>query len=60
MKIETYKGKYDDEIISLILDIQNNEAKINLSLQEQPDLIDISRFYQQDGGEFGLPYLMRK
>ncbi|MCF0239792.1 MAG: GNAT family N-acetyltransferase, partial [Streptococcus gallolyticus] len=54
MKIETYKGKYDDEIISLILDIQNNEAKINLSLQEQPDLIDISRFYQQDGGEFWI------
>ena len=54
MNIETYKGKYDDEIISLILDIQNNEAKINLSLQEQPDLIDISRFYQQDGGEFWI------
>ena len=38
MQIETYSGKYDDEIISLILDIQNNESKINLSLEEQPDL----------------------
>ena len=52
MKIETYSGKYDDEIISLILNIQNNEAKIGLSLEEQPDLKDIHRFYQQNGGEF--------
>ena len=41
MQIETYSGKYDDEIISLILDIQNNESKINLSLEEQPDLLTI-------------------
>ncbi len=26
------------EVISLILHIQNDEAKINLSLDEQPDL----------------------
>lgn len=50
MHIETYSGKYDDEIISLILNIQNNESKINLSLEEQPDLLDIHRNYQQNGG----------
>lgn len=54
MKIETYSGKYDDEIISLILSIQNGEAKIGLSLQEQPDLLDIHRNYQLPGGEFWL------
>lgn len=54
MKIETYSGKYDDEIISLILSIQNDEAKIGLSLQEQPDLLDIHRSYQQPGGEFWI------
>lgn len=42
MKIEKYSGKYDTEIISLILDIQNNEAKIGLSLQEQPELLALS------------------
>lgn len=52
MQIGTYCGKHDDEIISLILEIQNNEAKIDLSLQEQPDLLDISQSYQQNGGEF--------
>ena len=51
INIETYNGKYDDEIILLILDIQNNESKINLSLEEQPDLKDIRNCYQKDGGE---------
>lgn len=31
MEIETYSGKFDDEIISLILSSQNNEAQIALS-----------------------------
>ncbi|WP_288683618.1 hypothetical protein [uncultured Eubacterium sp.] len=52
MKIETYHGRFENEIISLILSIQNDEAKIGLSLQEQPDLLDILRYYQQQSGEF--------
>ena len=54
MNIETYSGKYDEEIIALILDIQNNESKINLSLEEQPDLLDIRECYQKKGGEFWI------
>ena len=54
LKIETYSGKFDSEIISLILSIQNDENKIGLSLQEQPDLRDIHRSYQQPGGEFWI------
>ncbi len=54
MIIEAYSGKYDSEIISLILDIQNNEAQIGLPLSEQPDLLDISRSYRQNGGEFWI------
>lgn len=54
MKIETYSGKYDDEILSLILSIQNEEAKIDLALEEQPDLLDIHRSYQQPGDEFWI------
>ncbi len=49
MQIETYSGKYDEEIILLILSIQNNEAKIGLSLAEQPDLLNICQYYQQSG-----------
>ncbi len=54
MHIETYCGKYDEQIIELILDIQNNESKINLSLEEQPDLLDIKQSYQDAEGEFWL------
>ena len=54
LNIETYRGERDREIISLILSIQNDEAKIGLSLQEQPDLLDIRRSYQGTGGEFWI------
>ena len=54
MQIITYQEKYKQQIIDLILDIQNNEAKINLSLEEQPDLLDIPTCYEKDGGEFWL------
>jgi len=53
-KIEAYNGKYDDEIIGLILSIQNDEAKINLPLDEQPDLKDIKGSYIENGGGFWL------
>lgn len=52
--IEPYSGNYDDQIIALILGIQNGEAKIGLTLAEQPDLREIRRSYQQNGGEFWL------
>ena len=54
MQIETYSGAYDDEIISLILSIQNDEAEIGLSIQEQPDLLGIKQYYQQPGGKFWI------
>lgn len=52
MEIEAYSGKYDGEIVSLILGIQNQEAGIGLSLKEQPDLKDIRGCYQDGGGRF--------
>lgn len=52
MHIEPYSEKYTNEIIALILDIQNTEARIALPLSEQPDLLDIPRYYRQGGGEF--------
>ncbi len=54
MEIITYREKYKRQIIDLILHIQNEEANIDLSLAEQPDLLDIPRYYEKDGGEFWL------
>ena len=56
MKIETYSGRFDDEIIALILSIQNDEAKIGLTLQEQPDLLDIHLSYQQRHSAYYFGY----
>ena len=52
MQISNYQEKYKQDIIRLILHIQNEEAKINLPLDEQPDLNDIPAYYQKDGGDF--------
>lgn len=54
MEIITYQEKYKQQIIDLILHIQNDEAKIDLPLEEQPDLLDIPNHYQKSGGEFWL------
>ena len=50
MQIITYQEKYKQQVIDLILHIQNYEAKITLSLEEQPDLLDIPTCYEKDGG----------
>ncbi len=49
-----YDDKYKNEIIDLILNIQNKEAKINLSIEEQPDLLDIHSAYEKNGGKFWI------
>ncbi|MCI1274377.1 MAG: GNAT family N-acetyltransferase [Clostridiaceae bacterium] len=54
MKIIKYKNNYKQQIIDLVLHIQNSEAKINLSIDEQPDLLNIPFFYEKNGGEFWI------
>jgi GNAT superfamily N-acetyltransferase len=54
MRIIPYEEKYQEQVIELILHIQNEEAGIHLSIQEQPDLLNIPLYYEQQGGEFWL------
>jgi len=54
MEIMVYHSKYKQQIIDLILHIQNDEARIDLPIEEQPDLLDIPFYYQKDGGEFWI------
>lgn len=54
MRIIRYEEKYRDQIIELILHIQNEEAKIHLSIEEQPDLLDIPACYDRNGGGFWI------
>ncbi len=52
MEIIHFEDEYKEQVIELILDIQNNEAKIELSIEEQPDLNDILNSYINKGGNF--------
>jgi len=54
MEIITYQDKYKQKIIDLILHIQNDEAGINLQIDEQPDLLNVPLYYEKNGGEFWL------
>lgn len=54
MKIIEYSKIYDKDIQNLILNIQNKEAKINLSLEEQPDLQNIDEYFIKSGGMFWI------
>ncbi len=54
MKIIEFDGRRAEGIIELILTIQNQEAGIGLSLGEQPDLTDIEKSYQENGGNFWI------
>lgn len=54
MEIKQYSDQYRNEAIDLILDIQNNEAKVGIPLAEQPDLLDIAKHYINNGGNFWI------
>ncbi len=49
-----YSDMYKEQVINLILDIQNNEEGIVLSIGEQPDLKDINRYYADGGSVFWI------
>ncbi|ELA7922217.1 MULTISPECIES: GNAT family N-acetyltransferase [Vibrio] len=52
MQIKEYKSEYKREVIDLILNIQVNEFGISITEREQPDLQDISNYYQHGNGNF--------
>ncbi|MGZ8559687.1 MAG: GNAT family N-acetyltransferase, partial [Chitinophagaceae bacterium] len=52
MVIETYQEKYKAAIAQLILDIQQNEFNVPVTISDQPDLLDIEDFYFRKDGNF--------
>ncbi len=55
IRIEAFKNKNDTQkIVDLILNIQNNEFQVPITIKDQPDLINITAFYQKNGGDFWL------
>ena len=52
MKIEIYTEKYKAAIAALILNIQNNEFNVPVTINDQKDLLDIENFYIKKNGNF--------
>lgn len=52
MEIVQYTGDLQDQVISLILNIQRNEFGLDITEGDQPDLKNIQSFYQRNGGNF--------
>jgi len=50
--IEIYKEWYKDQVTKLILDIQQNEFRIPVTIHDQPDLLNIQDFYSKGKGNF--------
>lgn len=52
MEVKDYNKRYKNQVISLILFIQNCESKVDISLEEQPDINNVESEYIQKGGGF--------
>jgi len=50
----TYQPQCQAAILKLILNIQQQEFGLSLTLKEQRDLLDIPSFYQQGNGNFWI------
>lgn len=46
------ENEYSDAVIDLILNIQQKEFNVPITLEDQPDLLEINNFYHKPGGCF--------
>ncbi len=54
MEILEFNASYTKDVTELILNIQRNEFGISITEEQQPDLKDISSFYQHGNGNFWI------
>lgn len=52
VEIKKYDDHYQSQVVELILSIQKEEFNIPISIEEQPDLLNIPKFYQTGCGNF--------
>lgn len=50
--VQPYEEKFKDAIAELIINIQQNEFFVPITLNDQPDLQNIQNVYCKDGGNF--------
>ena len=54
MQIQVYDKKYQQQVIDLILNIQQNEFHVPVTIKDQPDLLDVENFYCSKNGNFWI------
>lgn len=52
LEIKTINNTYSESIIDLILNIQQKEFNVPITIEDQPDLMQIEEFYIASGGNF--------
>jgi putative acetyltransferase len=52
ISISPFKPEHTDRIVEMILNIQQKEFNVPVTLADQPDLLEIDTFYQKDKGNF--------
>ena len=52
IKIQPFENQDTNQIVNLILNIQQNEFQVPITINEQQDLLNIPSFYQQGKGNF--------
>ncbi|HHL32151.1 MAG TPA: GNAT family N-acetyltransferase [Oceanospirillales bacterium] len=58
--IVPFSSAYQQQVVELILGIQAGEFGISITVDDQPDLLDIGKYYQQDNGNFWLAIMGQK
>jgi GNAT superfamily N-acetyltransferase len=54
IKISEYYARYQEQVADLIISIQSSEFGVAITLDDQPDLREISTFYQTKNGNFWI------
>jgi N-acetylglutamate synthase-like GNAT family acetyltransferase len=60
IEIKQYSKNYQQQVVQLILTIQTEEFNIPISIEGQPDLLNIEAFYQIGVGNFWIATMNKK
>lgn len=52
LQIQSIGNSFSEQAIELILNIQQKEFNIPITVEDQPDLMEIESFYHEKGGNF--------
>lgn len=54
IEIVPHQSRFEDQVANLVLNIQQKEFNVPLTVADQPDLFTVDSFYRENGGEFWI------